>query len=721
MNTRINLQEAFKFALSMVLMYWLALLMDWDLAKYGALAILLMSLSTSGASINKGVMRVIGTLIGCVVAIILMEWFSQARWSMMIVLAGYLVFISYFLQTSRYPYAWYVAGFVPLVIWSDTYGGAFDNTFHFSIFRLLETSAGVLIYSLVSVLLWPQTAGNQFYRQGGEYLDNLCHLLRLYRNAKGDQESISEAQKLRWKLYALSTPLQKTLEAALSDTMVIREYQREWVLALATLRTLTDSLSLWRDANEACLQIVQEQGQPNMKHALHMIEQRCTRISELWRAKQLPGEVTADNDTPLLQVLSLDQSIPHTLTNAERGLLLNRADQLQRLDQTSLELLITLRVLAGLDSAAGLSGRSEPLTSDRPPRWDSERLVKSLIPALTFIIGFLFWIYPSDPPPAGQAIAMMCGIFGLMVVLGANVRYLGLLFAVSGLFIIAPIYFIVMPWLDGGVGLLSMIFILSFTTGYLGGRWPMVKTSVMLLFVMTTSISNNQSYSFMSWVGLEFVMIMAGLIVSVVVMFMVPVRPEKILLHRVSRFFHACAKITGGFASGSGKNREKQQYLREVRMTPGQLLTVVQTLDYNQFPTNSPDKVNHLLGSVESTASRMQVLITLMERVSATGSTAPLGTEFPYRLQQLFEHWAKLSMTTGVTEEERRMIVSLYYELEQRLDAYKTETETTSYCEQKAIDLTALLGGVRGLLDVMVEMDQAIHEIRWDQWAEARL
>ena len=155
-------------------------------------------------------------------------------------------------------------------------------------------------------------------------------------------------------------------------------------------------------------------------------------------------------------------------------------------------------------------------------------------------------------------------------------------------------------------------------------------------------------------------------------------------------------------------------------MTSGQLLTVVQTLDYNLFPTNSPDKVNHLLGSVESIASRMQVLITLIDRVSATGSTAPLGTELPYRLQQLFEHWAKLSMTTGVLEEERKMIVSLYYELEQRLDAYKTETETTSYCEQKAIDLTALLGGVRGLLDVMVEMDRAIRDIHWEQWAEAR-
>ena len=54
MTSRIQLQEAFKLALSMMLFYWLALWNDWDLPKYGALAIVIISLSTTGASLNKG-------------------------------------------------------------------------------------------------------------------------------------------------------------------------------------------------------------------------------------------------------------------------------------------------------------------------------------------------------------------------------------------------------------------------------------------------------------------------------------------------------------------------------------------------------------------------------------------------------------------------------------------------------------------------------------------
>jgi uncharacterized membrane protein YccC len=475
MTTRIRLQEAFKFALSMVLMYWLALWMDWDLARYGALAIVLISLSTSGASISKGVMRVIGTTIAVVVGLILVACFSQERWSMMFALAGYLIFTSYFMQNSRYPYAWYVAGFVPLVIWSDTYG-AVDNSFHFAIFRWLETVSGVLIYSIVSVLLWPQTSGEQFYRQGGELLDQLCRLLRLNQDALCGIKN-NDAPAIQGKLYALLTQLQTTLMGALVDTVMVKEQKHEWQQALSTLRTLIDNLALLQTTNEAYLRRNPEESQINLGQPLDIIEQRCARIGELWRARQLVGEASPGDDKPLLQTLSLDLSLPRTMGNVERGLLMTQVDQLRQLDQHSQRLLILLRVLNGLDSTTSLTDPLEHLPPDQPLRWDPVRMLKSLVPGFAFILGFLFWIYPTSPPPSGPSIAEMSGIFGLMVALGANVRYVDLAFAAAGLLVIAPIYFVVMPWLDGGIGLLTMIFLLSFTFDYLGGRWPMVKTS----------------------------------------------------------------------------------------------------------------------------------------------------------------------------------------------------------------------------------------------------
>ena len=89
MTQKIQLQEAFKLALSLTLFYWLALYMDWDMPQYGALAIVITSLSTSGASLNKGIMRVTGTGLGALAGFFLLSWFSQSPLGILLAVAVY--------------------------------------------------------------------------------------------------------------------------------------------------------------------------------------------------------------------------------------------------------------------------------------------------------------------------------------------------------------------------------------------------------------------------------------------------------------------------------------------------------------------------------------------------------------------------------------------------------------------------------------------------------
>ena len=350
-----------------------------------------------------------------------------------------------------------------------------------------------------------------------------------------------------------------------------------------------------------------------------------------------------------------------------------------------------------------------------------------MIPAIAFIIGFLFWIFPDSPPPSGQAIAMMSGVFGLIVLLGANVRYLGLVLAVAGLLIIAPIYFIIMPWLDGGIGLLTMIFLLSFISTYLGGRWPIVKISIMAIFAMTTGISNEQSYSFMGWISAEFMMVMAGLIVNVVVMLMLAIRPEKIMARKILFFFHACAAVTRDFVNITKNRRRYEHYMREIRRAPGELRAIERTLDYSCLPDNARERTDHLLDSIESVAARLRVVQTLIEQITANASsvnpaTHPLGAKLPQHLHRLFERWAISIKSTVVTEEERDVINKLYKELQERIEKnYAEAGSVTTYSEQIKSDMIALLGGVRGLLDAMAETDRVVHDIDWSQWVEVRI
>ena len=173
--------------------------------------------------------------------------------------------------------------------------------------------------------------------------------------------------------------------------------------------------------------------------------------------------------------------------------------------------------------------------------------MKALYVPLCFIVAYLFWIYTD--PPTGPSIPMITTSIGLSMVLTPfNPMAMLFVMVVSIWAAVAPVYFFVMPALDSGVGLLSLIFLYTFFFGYLGGRSPMLKMGPIAMFVMMTGISNQQTYSFIGLVNGAMMMILGLSILSVVYMLWTPSRPERLLLSSLKRFFHGCGHITSGFA-----------------------------------------------------------------------------------------------------------------------------------------------------------------------------
>jgi hypothetical protein len=88
-------KETIKTGLAMAISYGVALQLGWDNPKWAGIAVAMISLSTAGQSLNKGAMRMLGTLVGLAAALTFLAIFPQDRWLFMVVLSLYVGFCTY--------------------------------------------------------------------------------------------------------------------------------------------------------------------------------------------------------------------------------------------------------------------------------------------------------------------------------------------------------------------------------------------------------------------------------------------------------------------------------------------------------------------------------------------------------------------------------------------------------------------------------------------------
>src|SRR5262252_504604 len=156
-----RVKTAVKTALAVVLAYGVALSMDWEKPYWAAFTVAFCGLSTVGESLNKGLLRLSGTLLGGVAAITLIALFPQDRWLFLIGMSIFTGFCTYMMFGSSRWYFWNVAGLsVPLLALA---GGSNPlNDFQTVLLRGEETALGLVSYSLVWLLIWPTSSREAF-------------------------------------------------------------------------------------------------------------------------------------------------------------------------------------------------------------------------------------------------------------------------------------------------------------------------------------------------------------------------------------------------------------------------------------------------------------------------------------------------------------------------------------------------------------------------------
>lgn len=547
MNRIVQTREAFKLALSMMLVYALSLWMDWEMPKYGALAIVLISLGTTGASLQKGIMRLVGTTVGLCVALLLLACFAQDRWLSLIFMAGYLVIVAYFMQGSRFPYAWFVAGFLVPLVWSTTYMQV-DTAFNYASFRYLETTAGVLIYTLVSVLLWPIRASDRLGPQGENLWQSLGQLLQHGREELATGKVTEYPRKTRQDLETGLSSLSQTLQTATTENSSVRSRRKIWEALLRKIEGLVRDLETWQKSLRACQGIDLTPCRTELEAQLDRAQAQLDRVAQVWASMTSSA---GHEELP-----KVPEDLPHTveapaserMNSEERGRMaafwrrtqdvLDSTDQVMELSQLLLE-------ENPSEATRQLRQRFPPPRAIRP---QPERLRLALLPAICLVLGFFLWILTD--PPAGTGVPNFAATMGLVMVLTPfAIKPLLMTIIGSVIFAVAPVYIFLMPALQDGVSLLAMIFTYTFVFGFLGGFSPALKIVPLALFVMLTGISNDQSYSLMAMINPAIMFLLSFAILAVVHGLMFRTRPEEKMLATLRSYFSACASYLRGLAN----------------------------------------------------------------------------------------------------------------------------------------------------------------------------
>ncbi|MHC4938405.1 MAG: FUSC family protein [Planctomycetota bacterium] len=694
-----QLKEAFRIAVSLVIVYGIGLLLRFPAPKNGAIAIAVTSLATVGESWHKGLLRIVGTTIGAAAGLVFIMIFAQSRWGMMGALAGWLVFVAYNIQSTRYAYAWLMVGMTTFITWASSYQKV-DQAFDAALWRTVETANGVAVYTVVQMLLWPSRAGPAMKQLGRKIVEGFRDVVALAGEELGGKDRGAESAAAHSALAGQLAAFGKQLVAAIADTADVRRRATAWRGLQSRLASVERKLQLFelsvRDANELDLPRLL----PGLPAALDVIRKRLDRAFD-------PGPE---------EPIDLSAGDLSSLSHVNRAQLMNVLHRTRGIDEAARGLCELAFALYSGSPASAAPDERQP----RPSRWDPERFLIALAPAVFFIATYLIWIYLY--PPTGPSLTIVCSIFGLMVTFVPMNLFQIVKLLVLGILVASPIYMFVMPRIETWWQLATVVFASGFLLGLLRGKLAPLRTLGLVTFAITTGIVMRQSYSIF---GVLFPAIMLALgtcIVMAIYWFFTPMRPEKMMLRNVRRFFRGCARVMAGFATPGHRGwwLRRRAFRSQVLLANQRIGMAQPSLDYKLFPANDPDKVTRLRNAVQGTVYRLAALEdayeTFRDRSEGLGERESSLREVRPLLERVFRRWSRQPGRPAF-EEERAELDRLGPRIKAELDELLVRNE---YDEALLEAFWAMLGSLQGLMDQMEETQASLDPIDWDQWALVR-
>ena len=712
-------KEAFKTALAMVLAYGIALSWDWMNPYWAGFAVAMISLPTAGQSVEKGAMRLLGTLMASIAALTLIGFYPQDRWLFMACVSVYVGFCTYMMFGGRYQYFWLVSGFVALII-CVAGGPNPQDAFDIAVTRTLETALGIIVYTLVSVFLWPQRSAAQFEETARRLLGSQRKLFETYRGVADHKESQVESPPNPVQEAQLLARLAQLLSAAASESYEVRERRDDWLRLHQETGALMRDLESWRASFPEIRHLDLEKLIPNLEEVYRDIEKTFDGMALAWAG-------TRSDFEPSKIELDINRSEALQLSHLDRAALVLTKTNLAQVTSRCHQILESVRALKGL--AKSVRRESPPETAPPVSLVDPDRLYGVVKVTGTLWIAFLIWVYFDPPGHAG--FVQLSGTFALVLVSMPQARasMLFLPFAIGSGFA-AIVYFIVMPRLSGYLELAAVLFAAVFMINfiYYQPRQGLSKLAGLVTLLVVTSIQNQQSYSFPQFANtLTMILLVVAFLAALSYVPHSP-RPEKVFLRLLSRYAHSSACLLDRLERVGQRqwwvvgNMKADHCRCSLQNLPGRLGQVSQGIDFRSLSLNNRDQVQALLASIHTLNVRILALEEAHWQSRSDLLSASLCDDmvaWRHSLLKLFRDWGDNTPSGSHDDLAKRLQLGLA-KIEARMEEGLKPVEGERSNDESYLKVYRLLGSYRGLSEAVVAYWKVSDGIDWSRWREAR-
>ncbi len=714
-------KEAIKVALAFSAVYGIALSMDWMNPYWAGFAVAMTALDTAGQSLNKGLLRVSGTIPGCIAALLIIAVAAQNPWLFLGLACAWVFFTSYMMQLdSKHMYFWRVAGFVCLVILISDVTTSQDMFTH-AMYRSVENIMGVTVLTLINVFLWPQTQVGELKKCSAELIGAQSQRYKNIKSVVTGQSPQQALDKLHTDEVSATAKLGNILLGEGLESYEARQLRQSWEKIQQLSLDLMIVLDQWQCNYSEFSLISMDRVIVNHGKFFAEIDARFDAIPRI-----LSG--ASPEFSPQAESFTLNRSAISDLAQIDKAALAVIKQQMTQLETITMEMFECAQVLAGQTEQPGHTPSAQKLPplkkSTSLPVFDLDYLVGAGIVALAAAAGFLLWIL--FDPPGHKSWMELPAIIAMIVAITPQARIVDMLKPLSiAMLVLFAIYIFIMPALSGFSQLGALLFMVMFINRYFYAGMVQLLITIAILTIL--KVENQQIYDFAAQANSILFTVGAFAFAYIVSYAARSPRPEKAVFKQLKRFFRSAEFLTTTIVSEklqkpSLLTRWKFKFYRyEMSTLPAKIGSWGNAIDHSYFNNNSPELVTSLKNNLQILAYRIDTLLEARDSSLSKELIAQLHNELQDWRSKIGDKFAQLTNYPGTDMMNSDAEVNKSLDaIELRITSILATPESKAITDKNLFDCYRLMGCYRGLFEAMTNYAAVSQTIDWAQWQEER-